>query len=107
MAKTNLFPLYLDADAVAVTADDATYTVTSSRVTLNGTASCDITLDDATEIGTVVHFEAVTSIANPPTVQATTGFSETITLDTVGDAAICMWTDSGWRIIGNFGCTIA
>jgi hypothetical protein len=107
MAKTNVFPLFLDADAVAVTADDATFEVTSSRVTLNGTASCDIVLDDAKEVGTVVRFEAVTSVSNNPTVQATTGFSETITFNTVGDTATCMYFDGGWRVIANDGCSIA
>ena len=107
MAKTNIFPLYLDADAVAVTADDATFAITTSRVTLNGTASCDITLDDPNEIGTVVRFEAITSVANNPTVQATTGFSETITFNTIGDTATCMFFDGGWRVIANDGCSIS
>jgi len=104
---TNIFPLFLDADAVAVTADDTTFEVTSSRVTLNGTASCDLTLDNAAKIGTVVRFEAVTSVTNTPTVQATTGFSETITFNGVGDTATCMYFDGGWRVIANDGCDIA
>ena len=76
---TDIFPLFLDADAVAVTADDATFEVTSSRVTLNGTASCDLT----------------------------TGFSETITFNGVRDTATCMYFDGGWRVIANDGCAIA
>ena len=107
MAKTNVFPLFLDADTVAVAADDATFEVTSSRVTLNGTASCDIVLDDAEEVGTVVRFEAVTSVASGVSVAATTGFSETITFNTVGDTATCMYFDGGWRVIANDGCAIS
>ena len=99
--------MFLDADAVAVTADDLAFKVTASRVTLNGAASCDITLDNAKEIGTVVRFEAITSVANNPTVQATTGFSETITFDTIGDTATCMYFDGGWRVIANDGCSIS
>ena len=109
MADTNVFPLYLDAAAEAVTADDTTYEVVSSRVTLNGTASCDITLDDADRVGVVVRFEAVTSVSNPPTVQFTTDADAdaTITFNTVGDTATCMFFEDGWRVIANDGCAIA
>ena len=70
--KTSVFPLYLDAAAVTVSADDATYEVTSSRVILDGSsATVNLVVDDLTgveRVGTIVHFEC-SNATNAVTVQ--------------------------------------
>ena len=103
--STNIFPIYLDAATVAVVATTEEFKVTSSRVTLDGTAGCDVTIKDIPEVGTVVRFEAVNSVANPPSVEVDSdiggaNYDETVTLNAVGDAATFMYFESGWRLMG-------
>ena len=109
MAKANIFPLYLDAAPVTVDADDTSYTVTSSRVILDGGASCDLTLDDAEEIGTFVRFECTDSTVDPTVTFSTAadGSSyDVITFGTAGDSADCMFFDGGWRVVALDGATL-
>ena len=71
MAKTNVFPLYLDAAPVTLTANDSTYDVVSSRVILDGTsATVQIRFNNTTDVDhvTVVQFECITA-AHTVTVQ--------------------------------------
>ena len=107
-AKTSVFPLYLDAAAVTVSADDATYEVTSSRVILNGgSATVNLVVDDLNqlEVGTIVHFEC-SNADNAVTVQLSNPADGT-SLDkatfAVNEEAIAMYFDGGWRWIALHG----
>ena len=108
--STNIFPIYLDAAPVTVDADDATYTVTSSRVLLDGGASCDLTLDNAADVGTFVRFECTDSTVDPTVTftNAADGASyDVITFATAGDSADCMFFEGGWRVVALNGATVA
>ena len=109
MAKTNVFPLYLDASPVTLNADNTDFTATTSRVILDGTASCDIQLNDADEIGTLVRFEHRDNSSNNPTVlfkTSATGTSlDTLTFSTLLDAATVIYFEEGWRVVEMTGTT--
>ena len=109
MAK-HVFPLYLDAAAVTVSADDPTNEVVSSKVILNGAASCDLTLDDAAEVGTFVRFECSDSTVDPTvtfTTAADGASNDVITFASAGDSADCIFFEDGWRAVALDGATIA
>lgn len=106
--KRNIFPVYLNADPVAVTADDTTYTVVSSSVTLG--SGVDLTLDDADIVGLCVNFNCPDS-----TIDATVTFStaaggaskDKITFGANGNRATVIWTEEGWRVVNLEGATLA
>lgn len=106
--KRNIFPIYLDADPVTVSADDATYTVVSSSVTLG--SGVDLTLDDANVVGLCVNFYCSDSTVDA-TVTFTTAAGGTtkdkITFGSTGDKAECIWTEAGWRVVRLEGATLA
>lgn len=108
MANNSVFPLYLDAAAVTLTADDSTYTVTSSRVVLDGSsATVNIVVDDLTskDVGTIIHFEC-SNADNAVTVQLsnpTDGTSVDKATFAVNEEGICMYFDGGWRWIALHG----
>lgn len=109
MAKTNIFPLYLDAAPVTVDANVASYTVTSSRVLLDGGASCDLTLNDAAEVGTFVRFECTDSTVDPTVTFSTAADGDSynvITFGTAGNSADCVFFDGGWRVVALNGATL-
>ena len=102
MAQTSVFPLYLDAAAVTLSADDADYTVTSSRVILDGSsATVNVVVDDLNtkEVGTVVVFEC-TNASQDVTVTLSNPADGT-SLDkatfAANEEATCMYFDGGWR----------
>ena len=71
--------------------------------TLNGTASCDVTLADGTTVGQTKIFKCVVSVANPPTVTVAShilGTAVAYTFGAVGDALILQWTDFEWAELG-------
>ena len=109
MAKTNVFPLYLDAGVITVSADDNDFTATSSRVLLDGTSSCDVQLNDAAEIGTLVRFEHRVSNANDPTVLLKTSAAgtslDTLTFANLLDTATVIYFEDGWRVVEMTGTT--
>ena len=108
--STSIFPLYLDAAPVTVDADDSTYEVVSSRVILDGGASCDLSLDDAAEIGTFVRFECTDSTVDPTVTLRNNedgASNDVITFATAGDSADCMFFDGGWRVVALNGATVA
>ena len=111
--KTSVFPLYLDAAAVTVTADDATYEVTSSRVILNASgATVNLVVDDLSNVervGTIVHFEC-SNADNAITVQLSNPADGT-SLDKatfgVNQEGVAMYFDGGWRWIALHGPSLA
>lgn len=71
--------------------------------TLNGTASCDVTLANGAIIGTRKMFRAITSIANPPTVTVAThelGTSVVYSFATIGDSLKLEWDGLQWITVG-------
>lgn len=97
------------AEIAAVRDTEALATDTAASVliglsTLNGTASCDVTLADGTHINQIKTFRCITSIANPPTVTVTThimGTSRAVyTLETIGDSFSLLWDGLQWNDAG-------
>jgi len=109
MAKQVIFPLYLDAAPVTVDADDNSYDLTSSRVILDGGASCDLILNDPDKIGTFVRFECTDSTVDP-TVQLRNPIDgaayNVITFGAAGDSADCIFFEGGWRVVALKGATL-
>ena len=109
--KTSVFPLYLDAAAVTLTGDDTDYTVTSSRVILDGTSNTvDITVDDlkTADVGTIVVFEC-TNATNSVTVTLSNpadGTSKDKATFAANEEATCMYFDGGWRWVALNGPSI-
>ncbi len=73
--------------------------------TLNGTASCDVTLAVGTYQGQRKTFRAITSIANPPTVTVTGHVMDVdapivYTFNVIGDTAILEWDGLQWVDVG-------
>lgn len=71
--------------------------------TLNGTASCDVTLADGANVGQTKMFRAITSIANPPTVDVAThesGTNQIFTFPVIGDSLILQWDGLQWVTMG-------
>lgn len=96
------------AELAAFRVSEALATDTAAAVegisTLNGTASCDVTLADASIIGTRKMFRAITSIANPPTVTVATthqGASRSVyTFGVIGDSLVLEWDGLQWVDVG-------
>jgi len=112
MAKTNVFPLYLDAAPVTLTANDSTYDVVSSRVILDGTsATVQIRFNNTTDVdhGTVVQFEC-TNAANTVTVQIepeADGASSDLATFAANEQATAMYFDGGWRWVALYGPSLS
>jgi hypothetical protein len=105
MAKTNIFPLYLNADADAVSATDGSYAIVSSRVVIDSSgAAVDLTLDDPAEDGTFVRFEMQTgSNASDVVFTDTSDTTVTVTLNATDDAADLIYFGDQWRVVALYG----
>ncbi len=90
-----------DTEALAT---DVAASVLIGLSTLNGTASCDVTLADGTHIGDLKTFRCITSISNPPTVTVAThqlGTSRAVyTFNVIGDSAVLQWDGLQWNDVG-------
>jgi hypothetical protein len=103
-----IFPIYFEAAPAVVTADNTSYTATSSFVTLS--SGVDISLNDAEKVGTVVTFYCPDSTVNA-IVTLKTKVSTSYDVLTLADdksAVTVMWTPDGWNLIGiSGGVTVA
>lgn len=100
-----IFPLYFDADPVELTSAQTSYVPTTSSVELNATTGTfDVALQDAEKVGTMIWFMCTST--NSPTVTFATSAGgagrDKITFGNA-NAAACMWTESGWRVIRVYG----
>ena len=96
-----IIPLYFQANPDTPGADDTTYEVISSHVNLG--SGIDLTLDNATKVGTFVNF-LCTNSGTDATVTFTTSAGgasfDKITFAGTGDSAQCMYFEDGWRCVG-------
>lgn len=106
MAKTNIFPLYLNADADTVTTSDADYTIVSSRVVIDASAdSVAVVLVKAPEEdGTFVRFEKQAG-SNSGTIAFVnaSGSVVTSTLAANDDAVDLIYFGNQWRVVALYG----
>jgi len=103
--KTNVFPLYLNADADAVAATDTTYAIVSSRVVIDSSGGAvDLTLDAPEEDGTFVRFEMQTgTTASDIVFTDASDTTITATLATTDDAVDLIYFGNQWRVVALYG----
>lgn len=112
-ANYNVFPLYIDADSVTLSADNNDYNVTTSRVILNGdSATVAIEVNDLGnnfDVGTVVEFDCID--ASQAVTVKLKGAKEGTSSDTAtfneGDTAKAMYFEGGWRWVAHNGCVFS
>lgn len=95
---TNVFPLYLDAPAVAVATGASDVTPTSSFYILASGAL--VTLLDAEKVGTIVNFVCPSSVADATVTLATSADGaavDKVTFAGNSSNATAVWFSDGWR----------
>ena len=107
MSKSNIFPIYFDAEPVILTADQTTYKATSSHIRL-GTGVDIVSLLDADDIGTCIHFICTDSTTDATVIFATAAggaSKKKLTFAATSDGATVIWTPTGWRVVSMTGTT--
>lgn len=103
-AKTNVFPLFLDADTVVADEANTAFVPTSSFISIDSSSEAvDLALSsEGVDVGTYVYFEMTdNSNASDLTFTDADDSAVSLTFDAVGDKAEVMLFDGGWRLIVN------
>ena len=100
MPKANIFPIFFDAEPVALSADQTSYNAASSHIRLG--TGVDVTLNDAVSVGTCINFFCTDSTADATVTFVTPAggaSKKKLTFAASYDAATVIWTANGWRVV--------